>query len=130
ESRAPLPKRIARLAHFRAATPVHKALVASFVVVQVVRLVGKVRNGDIEQAIAVEISKVNTHRTKLLSLAGQRNTRQESYFFKSSVMIVVVHIIWPCVVGNVQVRPPIVIVIAPNCPQPIVFGRVAYSSFP
>src|SRR5207237_7887126 len=97
--------------------------------IKVVGLVGEVGDEQIEPAVVIVISEVYAHRAKLLTIVAKRHAGEQSDFVKRAIVLVAVEEVWAGVVGHEQIRPAVVIVISPDCPEAITMFRIVNSSF-
>src|SRR6266550_1232443 len=75
------------------------------------------------------VSPVHAHRSLLETIPAQCDAREHPYFFESAIMFVVVKVIRTGIIGDVQIRPAVAIVITPDDAQAVVAICILHSSF-
>ena len=71
-------------------------------------------HNQVELAIAIEVAEIRGHVAEDFPVGSQTGARDKSDFFKCAVALVVIEEILAIVVGDEEVGPTIVVVIAPN----------------
>ena len=77
----------------------------------------------------VVVAPGDTHRSLRLPVAAQRDSTRHPDVGECSVMIIVIQMIRRSIVGNEQVGPAIVVVIAPDHAQAVIAVRIIHPSF-
>ena len=84
---------------------------------QVVRLQLEVRDHQIEAAVAIVVAEVGAHAGPGFAVAGDRDAGQQADFAKDATALVVIQEVRHQIVGDEQVRPSVVVVVAEHDPQ-------------
>src|SRR5947208_9858768 len=113
ESRAPTDVRDAGLSQSGSHTDVVKAL-RSAVPIKRIRFLREVADEQIQPAIVVEVTELHTHRTLFMAISADGSTREHAHIFKSSVVLIAIQIVRSGIVGDIQIRPAIIVIIGPN----------------
>lgn len=78
---------------------------------EVIRILLKIRDKEIEPAIVVIVAKRYAHRGHRVALRGKRHPRDDSDLLERAVMLVMIEVGVQAVVGHEQIRPPVVVVV-------------------
>src|SRR6185369_372732 len=90
-------------------------------------LIFEIGDMDRKAASVVVIARIHTHTRHFAPVLTYGRARNEANVREVPVAIVTIKIIWGRIVGNEQVRPPIVIQVTPQDPEAIVAGGVVYA---
>src|SRR5438105_4437928 len=78
----------------------------------------------------VHVAEIHAHGALLAAVGAERSARKQANILESSIVIVVVEIIRTRIVGYVQVRPTVIIVVTPHALHAeVVLGIVDSSCF-
>ena len=89
-------------------------------------LLSEVGHEEVELAVVVEVSKVDTHRSLFLAVSTESSAGDESHFLKGAVVAVVIKVIWSGVIRNVEIRPAIIVIVSPNSLHSEVMVGIVY----
>ena len=96
---------------------------------QGVGFLGEVGYRDIQASIAVKVAEIYTHSRALLAFKTECSASLQCNFFESAVVFIVVEIVRAAIVGDIEVRPAIVVVVRPEPLHAEVMAGITYPSF-
>ena len=82
-----------------------------------------------QPALVQIVAPVHAHRALRLAIAAERDARKHAHFFEGSVVLVVIQIVRAGVIGDVQIGPAVVVVVAPDHPQSVIVVDIVHSGF-
>ena len=82
------------------------------VMIQRCRLVEEVGHGQVEPAVAVEVSAGNAHSRQTTAASARRQARAQSLLGESAATVVVKEVVGRCIIGHEQVDLTVVVEIA------------------
>src|SRR6266404_4660739 len=77
----------------------------------------------------IDVAEINPHRSFLLPITAQRRPGEQSHFLKRTVVFIAIEIIRAGIVGDIQIRPAIIVVIRPHSLHPEIVRRIVDSGF-
>ena len=96
---------------------------------QRVRFFGEVGDDDVQSPIVIEVAEIHAHSGALLALETQCRAGLQCDFFESAIVLIVIEIIWAAIIGDVEVRPAIVVVVRPNPLHAQIMSGIAHARF-
>src|ERR1700731_289923 len=127
KARAPTQKRYRQCRDSSTKTDVGERRV-TFIAVKRVVIVGKIRDVEIDFAIAVVITHCDSHGGLLTSIVVQCKSRKIADILKRAIVFVAVQVLGDGIVGNSQVEPTVIVHVNEYRRKSIVALRVRNSS--
>ena len=88
-------------------------------------MLGEVGDENRKPAFVQVVAEIDAHRALLQAVTAQCRAAEHGDVFKGSVVFVVVEIIRAGVVGDVQIRPAVIVVVSPNHAQAVAMLGIA-----
>src|SRR6266542_5164778 len=77
-------------------------------------LLGELSDDNVQFSVVIDVAKINAHRSFLLPIPAQRRPREQSHFLEGAVMLIVIEIVRSGIVGDIEVRPAIIVIVRPH----------------